>query len=72
MRKNIFVGSRVKFREDAVTSQYLRQLSVALFAGGIIGLAFSPTPEAHIVFATIPIGLGAMFGLLVLIEDTEN
>ena len=68
MRKNINVGSRLKFREDAVTSQYLRQLSVALFAGGIIGLAFSPTPGAHAVFASMPIGLGAMFGMMGLIQ----
>ena len=68
MRKNTKPTGGWKFREDAVTSQYLRQLSVALFAGGIIGLAFSPTPGAHAVFATIPIVLGALFGMMGLIQ----
>ena len=72
MRKNALTINRWKFREDSVTSQYLRQLSVALFAGGIIGLAFSPMPGAHAVFASIPIGMGALFGVLGLIEDRET
>ena len=69
MRKNTTSTGGWKFREDAVTSQYLRQLSVALFAGGIIGLAFSPAPGTHAFFASIPIGLGALFGMMGLIQS---
>lgn len=66
------VRERWTQRGDAILGQYARLLSIALFAGGVIGMVFSPMPQKHVLFAAIPIGMGcvlAVFGLFRRMED---
>lgn len=61
---------RWKTRGDAVISQFIRQLSVGLITGGVIGLAFMPPGQNQ--FGIYPVGIGMFLALIGLMQSKEE